>query len=143
MYLLDTNVVSELRKAKIPGRCSQNLLDWIKTASPGTLFLSAITILELEMGVLLLERKDPIQGELIRKWLENHVIPTFQGRVISVDLEVARCCADLHVPDPRSDRDALIGATAKVHSMTLVTRNIRDFDGMGIRVLNPWEKINF
>ena len=106
--------------------------------SPGGLFLSAITILELETGALLVERRDPAQGAILRAWLDGHVLPAFAGRVLAVDTAVAQRCARLHVPDPRADRDALIAATALVHGMTVVTRNVADFEPTGVPTLNPW-----
>lgn len=137
MYLLDTNVVSELRKAKA-GKADENVAAWAGSAPATSLFLSAITILELEMGVLLIERRDPAQGTLLRTWLDAHVLPAFAGRILPVDTAVAQRCAKLHVPDPRSDRDALIAATALVHGMTVVTRNMADFAATGVELFNPW-----
>ncbi len=137
MFVLDTNVVSELRKAKA-GKADKNVTTWAAGMPPGSLFLSAITILEMETGVLLIERRDPIQAVILRAWLDGHVLPAFSGRVLAVDLAVAQCCARLHVPDPRAERDALIAATALVHSMTVVTRNVADFEPMGVLIFNPW-----
>ncbi|MDD5330565.1 MAG: type II toxin-antitoxin system VapC family toxin [Sulfuricella sp.] len=137
MFVLDTNVVSELRKAKA-GKADRNVTAWASGVLPGSLFLSSITILELETGVLQIERRDPAQGALLRTWLDGHVLPTFAGRVLAVDTAVAQCCARLHVPDPRADRDALIAATALVHGMTVVTRNVADFEPTGVQTLNPW-----
>ena len=105
----------------------------------GALFVSAITILELEIGVLMVERRDPAQGAILRVWLDSHVLPAFAGRVLAVDTVVAQRCARLHVPDPRSGRDALIAATALVHGMTVVTRNLGDFQPTGVPILDPWK----
>ncbi len=138
MFVLDTNVVSELRKAK-SGKANKKVTAWAASVSPAGLFLSAITILELETGTLLIERRDPVQGAILRAWLNNHVLPAFSGRVLAVDTAVAQCCASLHVPDSRHDRDALIAATALVHSMTVVTRNVADFEPTGVPILNPWD----
>jgi len=138
MFVLDTNVISELRKAK-SGKADQNVAKWAASLSPGSLFLSAITIMELETGVLLVERRDPAQGAILRSWLDDHVLPAFADRILPVDVVVAQRCASLHVPDPRSDRDALIAATAMVHGMTVVTRNVADFEQTGVRILNPWQ----
>jgi len=138
VYLLDTNVVSELRKAK-SGKADKKVVRWAGSISTASLFLSAISILELETGVLLVERRDPTQGAILRSWLNEHVLPAFSGRILPVDTAVAQCCAKLHVPDPRSDRDAIIAATALVHGMTVVTRNIEDFRPTGVTFLNPWE----
>lgn len=140
MFLLDTNVISELRKAK-SGKADQNVVAWANSISATRLYLSVITILELETGILLVERRDPTQGALLRSWLKNHVLPAFSERVLVVDTAVAQCCAGLHVPNPRSDRDAMIAATALVHGMTVVTRNIDDFKLTGVELLNPWNSL--
>lgn len=138
MYLLDTNVVSELRKAK-SGKTDKNVIVWANSVAATSLFLSSITLLELEMGVLAKERSDAVQGKVLRHWLENQAFPSFEGRILAVDEMVARQCAKLHIPDPRSDRDALIAATALVHSLVVATRNIKDFEGTGVGLLNPWD----
>lgn len=137
MYLLDTNIISELRKAKT-GKCDTNVIAWANSVNPSSLFISSITVLELETGVLQIERKDKEQGKLLRHWLEQQVYPTFENKTLSIDAVVARCCAELHVPDRRSDRDALIAATAIVHGMMVVTRNSVDFENTGARLLNPF-----
>lgn len=137
MFVLDTNVVSELRKAK-SGLADKNVTRWAGNVSPSTLFISAITVLELEQGILLLERRDAAQGKLLRNWLDGHVLAAFDGRILPIDTPVARQCAGLHVPDPCAERDALIAATAIVHAMTVVTRNVRDFATTGVALLNPW-----
>lgn len=138
MYLLDTNVISELRKAK-SGKANKNVIAWAKDASPASLFLSVISILELETGILLVEKRDPSQGAILRAWINAHVLPAFSERILPIDVAVAQRCAKLHVPDPRSDRDAIIAATALVHGMTVVTRNVIDFNQTGVEILNPWE----
>lgn len=137
MYLLDTNVVSELRKAK-SGKANPGVVAWATNIPTIKLFLSVISILELETGVLLMERRDPNQGGILRKWLNSHVLPSFSERTLPVDISVAQKCAQLHVPDPRSDRDALIAATAIVHGMKVVTRNTQDFEATGVELINPW-----
>lgn len=138
MYVLDTNVVSELRKAG-SGKADHRVTQWAATVPPTSLFLSAITILELEQGVLLVERRDRAQGAALREWLDRRVLPAFAGRVLPIDTDVARRCARLHVPDPQGERDALIAATALVHGMAVVTRNAADFAGSGVQVVKPWE----
>lgn len=138
MYLLDTNVISELRKAK-SGKSNKNVISWAKDISPSSLFISVITILELETGILLVERRDPSQGAVLRSWLNAHVLPVFSERILHLDVAVAQRCAKLHVPNPRSDRDAIIAATALIHGMTVVTRNVNDFNRTGVEILNPWE----
>ena len=137
MYLLDTNVVSELRKAKA-GKADKNVTAWADSVSATSLFLSTITILELETGILLVERRDPTQGAVLRTWLDSHVLPAFSGRILAIDVAVAQRCAKLHVPDPRANRDSLIAATALVHGMTVVTRNVADFEPTGVEIFNPW-----
>jgi predicted nucleic acid-binding protein len=135
VYILDTIVVSELRKAK---KANQNVTKWAQPLPSATLYISVISILELEIGILLVERRDKEQGAILRDWMARHVLPTFSGRILAIDTAVAQRCATLHVPDPRSDRDALIAATALVHGLTVATRNVADFEGMGASVLNPW-----
>jgi predicted nucleic acid-binding protein len=138
MFILDTNVVAELRKAKA-GKANANVTAWAKSVAPPSLFLSVITVLELERGVLLIERRDGRQGALLRAWLEGHVLSAFAGRILAIDTAVAQRCAQLHVPNPKSERDALIAATALVHGMTVVTRNVDDFGASGATILSPWE----
>ena len=136
MYILDTNVVSELRKAK---KAHQNVKKWAQLLPAAILHISVISILELEIGILLIERRDQKQGAILRAWMKGHVLPTFSGRILAIDTAVAQRCAALHVPNPRSDRDALIAATALVHGLTIATRNLADFQRMGVAVIDPWE----
>jgi hypothetical protein len=136
MFVLDTNVVSELRKIR-SGKADPRFSHWADGVGAGSLHISAITILELEIGVLRIERRDPTQGAMLRTWLETLVLPEFNGRIFPVDSAVAQRCARLHVPDPRAERDALIAATALVHGMTIVTRNTSDFESTGAQILNP------
>lgn len=138
MFVLDTDVVSELRKVQA-GKGHRQVAAWSEQVTVGQTFLAAITVHELELGILLLERKDTRQGGILRAWMDTRVLPEFDGRILPVDVTVALRCARLHVPDPRPMRDALIAATALVHHMTVVTRNVRDFEPMGVEVLNPWE----
>ncbi|MFN3515202.1 MAG: type II toxin-antitoxin system VapC family toxin [Phenylobacterium sp.] len=138
MFVLDTNVVSELRKAA-HGRADPNVTAWAKGRQASELFISVITLMELEAGVLAVARRDARQGDVLRAWLESQVGPAFAGRILPIDEAVARRCASLHVPDRRSDRDALIAATALVHRMGVVTRNVADFRPTGVELVNPWE----
>ena len=138
MYILDTNVVSELRKTAA-GRADRRVLEWSHSVDDGTIFLSSVTLLELETGALRLEwRGDVAQARKLRTWLEDQVLAVFEGRILPIDTAVARRCAALHVPDRRPDRDAFIAATALVHDMTVVTRNTADFEGTGAKLLDPW-----
>lgn len=137
MYLLDTNVVSELRKVQ-SGKADPNATRWADNVDAAELFVSVITLQELEIGVLLAERKDPTKGAILRSWLDNRVLPAFVERVLPVDTAVALRSALLHVPDLRPIRDAFIAATALVHEMPVVTRNVADFEPTGVAVINPW-----
>lgn len=135
MYLLDTNVVSELRKTH---KAAPSVMRWAQHIPASSLYISAITLLELETGILRLERRDSPQAALLRTWLDHHVLSAFAGRILPVDGTVAIRCARLHVPDPRSENDAIIAATALVHGMTVVTRNTADFANSGVTLINPW-----
>ena len=140
MYILDTNVVSELRKSR--DKANRNVIVWFDTVDATTIYLSAITLLELEIGVLRMARRDAQQAALLRRWMNEQVIPRFEKRTLSIDASVAMRCAQLHVPNPRADRDAWIAATALVHGMTVVTRNVADFTPTGVTVLNPWDAVS-
>lgn len=137
MFVLDTNVVSELRRVRA-GKADPNLAAWADSVDAAELFISAITLMELELGVLAIERKDLAQGAVLRAWLDQHVVPEFSERTLPIDAAVARRCARLHVPDRRGERDALIAATALVHGMTVATRNVADFAPTGVGIVNPW-----
>ena len=136
MYILDTNVISELRKGT---RAQRSVRMWAQALPTASLYLSVVSILELEIGTLLVQRRDQKQGAILRAWIDPHVLPSFSGRILSIDTIVAQRCAALHVPNPRSDRDALIAATALVHGMTVVTRNLSHFQATGVAVINPWQ----
>ena len=140
MFVLDTNVVSELRKAG-DGKADANVVAWVSSVDAATLYLSAVTLLELELGILRILRRDTVQGTKLRTWMDRYVLPEFSDRILPLDQAVALRCAALHVPDPRADRDATIAATALVHGMTVVTRNLVDFEPTGVRVMNPWDGV--
>jgi toxin FitB len=138
MYLLDTNVLSELRPRR-NRESDQQVIAWARSVSPPSLYLSVITIFELQMGILQKQRTDQAQASVLRSWLTDYVMRSFSDRILPVDTAVALRCAALHVPDPFSYRDSLIAATALVHSMTVVTRNVSHFAHSGVKILNPWE----
>lgn len=135
MFLLDTNVISELRR---PDKADGNVVAWAGAAAAASFFLSAISILEIELGTLQIARRDATQGAILRSWIDDQILPRFEGRILPIDIAVAQRCARLHVPDPRAERDALIAATALVHGLTVVTRNMADFNPLGVLLLNPW-----
>ncbi|MDR2012184.1 MAG: type II toxin-antitoxin system VapC family toxin [Rhodanobacter sp.] len=137
MYLLDTNVICELRLGR---RADARVRDWVRAQPQAALYISAITLLEIEQGILLKARRDAQQGERLRTWFRHQVIPSFERRTLAVDASVALTAAQLHVPNPAPERDALIAATALVHGFAVVTRNIGDFEGVsGLPRVNPWQ----
>lgn len=138
MFLLDTNVISELRKAG-DGKADANVVAWLSSMDATIFYLSAVTLMEIELGILRIERRDPAQGAKLRAWMDRHILPEFANRTLPVDTAVALRCAPLHVPDPRPEREAFIAATALAHGMTVATRNIADFAPTGVPLLNPWD----
>jgi predicted nucleic acid-binding protein len=110
---------------------------WADSAQASDLYLSAITILEIEAGTLMLARRDAAQGAVLRAWIDDKVLPAFASRILAIDTAVAQHCARVHVPDPRTERDALVAATALVHRMRVVTRNVSGFQPMGVELVNP------
>jgi predicted nucleic acid-binding protein len=136
MFLLDTNVISELRR---PERADTKAATWASTIPAASFFLSAISILEIELGTLQIARRNAAQGAALRAWIDDQILPRFEGRILAVDTAVAQRCARLHVANPRAERDALIAATALVHGLTVVTRNVADFEPVGVALLNPWD----
>ncbi len=137
MYLLDTNALSELRKRR-SGKISAAVEAWAGSVDQADMFLSVITVMEIELGIALLERRDTRQAGVLRLWLHDKVMPAFAGRILPVDTTIALRCARLHVPDTKSERDAWIAATGLVHDLTIVTRNVVDFAGTEVTLLDPW-----
>jgi Predicted nucleic acid-binding protein, contains PIN domain len=135
MFLLDTTAVSELRR---PDKANAGLVAWAASAVAAEQFISAITLFEIELGAALAGRKDAAKAAVLRAWIDTQVVPRFGDRMLPIDAAVAQRCATLHVPDPRPQRDSLIAATALRHRLVVVTRNIRDFEPMGVALLNPW-----
>lgn len=129
-------MVSELRKR--PGVVDPGVLNWAQRQRVHDLYISVVTVLEIELGVARIERRDRQQGAALRDWMASAVLAGFADRILPVDVEVALRAAHLHVPDPRPERDAFIAATADVHGMTLVTRNLSDFQPTGVAALDPW-----
>jgi len=136
MYLLDTNVISELRKLR-NGKADPTFAQWFQSVPVELVYTSVISFFEIEIGILLLGRRDPKQAEVLRDWFEK-IGTMLQGRVVPIDQAAAVHCAAISVPDPRPWRDAFIGATACTRGFILVTRNVRDFQGLEIEIVNPW-----
>ena len=139
MFLVDTDVLSALRR---PHVADPAVVAWSAETDGEDMYISAMTVFELELGVRRCERKDAIQGEILRTWLSRNLLPKFQDRILPMDAAVAQRCAALHIPDPRPQRDGFIAATALVHGLIVVTRNVRDYTPMGVRFFNPWEIAN-
>ncbi|HZP74852.1 MAG TPA: type II toxin-antitoxin system VapC family toxin [Pseudolabrys sp.] len=135
MFLLDTNVISELRR---PERAHPNVIKWSSGIAVTQFFMSGMSLLEIERGALQIARRDAAQGQILKTWIDSQILARFEGRILPVDSVVALRCARLRIPDPVSEGDALIAATALVHGMTVVTRNVRDFAKTGAEVFDPW-----
>lgn len=135
MFLLDTNIVSDLRRPHL----NPAVATWATRVSLDEQFLSVVTLFEIRYGVLSLRRRDPQQGALFDDWLSRKILPDFAERTLPISSDIVLACAALHVPDRRPERDAYIAATALVHGLTVVTRNVRDFAPMGVPTFSPWE----
>jgi toxin FitB len=137
MFLLDTNVLSETRKLA-KGIGSDQVKEWFTAQQSQDLYISVISLFEIERGILLLQRRDKPQAAILQKWFAQKLKPEFKSQTLGIDERIASECAALHVPDPKPYMDALIAATARVHDFTLITRNTKDFEPMGARCINPW-----
>jgi predicted nucleic acid-binding protein len=133
MYLLDTSIVFELREAK-SGRAEPGLSAWATGAARSDLFISAITLLELESAAAALERRDKAGGRSVRAWIADKVMPAFDGRILPVDAAIVRRRVLIPYSDPR---DGLLAATALEHGLTLVTRNTAAFRAGRVKLFNP------
>lgn len=139
MYLLDTNIISEIRKLA-KNKCDKNVADWVRSTSKDLMFTNAVVMMELERGVMSIERKDTTQGKLLRHWFEMDVKPAFHGKILKIDEQTAQICAKLHIPDHAPENDAWIAASAIQHHLVLVTRNTADFARTGVKLFNPFEE---
>lgn len=139
MFLLDTNIVSEIRKIQ-QGKANPHLAAWVKQTPANQMYISAITLLELEKGIMRIERQDEQQGTILRAWLDQQVKPAFKGRILPFDEYTAPICATMHTPNPKPITDSLIAAIAKQHGLTVVTRNVKDFAETGVKIFNPFQE---
>jgi predicted nucleic acid-binding protein len=135
VYLLDTNIISETRRHY---RANSNVTAWLAATDSNSLYTSVVVMMELERGILGMERKDPQQGAILREWLNAVIKPAFAGRVLPIDERTTAICAALHIPSQAPANDAWIAATALQHGYTLITRNTADFERTGAKLLNPF-----
>lgn len=133
-YLLDTNVLGELRSK----HGDVGVKHWIAGQRSTDLAISVITVIEIELEVRRRTRSDPRAGALLDQWLRERVLTAFIGRILPLDLDAARYVAPIHLPDAAPDHAALIAATALAHDLAVVTRNERDFHRASVRLVNPW-----
>lgn len=138
MYLLDTNIISELKKLD-SGKIHPQVQRWAYSINLMQTKISVVSITEIRTGILSLARKGQAQAASLDNWFTNRLLPAYRTRTLSVDTEVALICAQLHIPAKRPINDAYIAATAIAHNLTLVTRNVRDFQGLPLMLENPFE----
>ncbi|WP_281838819.1 type II toxin-antitoxin system VapC family toxin [Cardiobacterium hominis] len=138
MYLLDTNIISELKKLD-SGKIHPQVQRWAYSINLMQTKISVVSITEIRTGILSLARKDQAQAASLDNWFTNRLLPAYRTRTLSVDTEVALICAQLHIPAKRPINDAYIAATAIAHNLTPVTRNVRDFQGLPLMLENPFE----
>ena len=137
MYLVDTNVISEMRKIR-HRKADPNVTAWVNSVNPNLFYTSIVVMMELQRGVMGKHRTDPEQGKRLQQWFDISVKAIFDKRVLYIDDHIAEACAGLHVPNPKPENDAWIAATAIAHGLTLVTRNVSDFDGIAVDIINPF-----
>lgn len=137
MYLLDTNIISEMRKTKT-GKANKGVVDWVKNQPLNQLYTCEIVIMELLRWVEQKQRKDPEQAKHLQAWFESFVLTSFEGRILNIDRRASKICASFHVPNPRGENDCWIASIAYVHNLTLITRNVGDFEGLAINIINPF-----
>ncbi|MDO4683736.1 MAG: type II toxin-antitoxin system VapC family toxin [Lautropia sp.] len=138
MYLLDTNVISELRKAE-KGRADPQVMQWFRSVKTRDTWLSVISLVELKIGILRLGRRDPTAAQGLNDWFEHRLLPAYQDRILTLDFHAAMLCAALHIPDKSPLNDAYIAAIAKAHHLSVVTRNTQDFERFDVGLLNPFQ----
>lgn len=136
MYLLDTPVIAELRRAK-SGLADEHVTRWASNVPAQNLFVSVLSLLELESGIAEVQRKDRALGAALHTWIDVTVPAAFEGRILSVDLAVTKKRATLPFSETK-DRDALLAATALTHGLTVVTRNLSSYRFSKVKLFNPW-----
>lgn len=134
-FLLDTNVISELRKG---ARAHEGVRRWFESLEPEEIFLSVVVTGEIRRGIEAIRRRDPRAAVTLDRWLKR-VVSSYESRILPIDALVADAWGRLNVPDPLPVVDGLMAATAKVHNLTLATRNIRDVERTGVSIVNPFE----
>jgi predicted nucleic acid-binding protein len=139
MFLLDSNVVSELRSAK---RCDPRVRSWERETPLASCWISVMALLEIRQGICQVKGKDAAFAEILEQWLEGRVKPAFEGRILSVTPTVAERAGRIAALRTRGLADCLIAATALEHRLALVTRNIADFEDLvGLKLVNPWNVV--
>lgn len=134
-YLIDTNVISEVRRKS----ANAQVLDWQSGHDLSECWLSVLTLMEIRNGTQRIRKADPEFARKLDTWYQGELLGFYSGRILPVTLEVCETRADFSSDRTLPELDALLAATAKQHNLTLVTRNLKDFEGLGIDLINPWE----